>query len=73
MVNLGVRPTIEGGSPQRVLEFHIFDLERDLYGKEIEMRFLRYLRPEQKFENLSALREQIGRDVKAARAIFAAS
>ena len=73
VVNLGVRPTIEGGSPQRVLEFHIFDLERDLYGKEIEMRFLRYLRPEQKFENLSALREQIGRDVKAARAIFAAS
>ncbi len=73
VVNLGVRPTIEGGLPQRVLEFHIFDLDRDLYGKEIEMRFLRYLRPEQKFENLGALREQIGRDVAAARQIFATS
>jgi riboflavin kinase/FMN adenylyltransferase len=71
VVNLGVRPTIEGGSPQRVLEFHVFDLDRDLYGKEIEMRFLRYLRPEQKFENLGALREQIGRDVATAREVFA--
>ncbi|HEX4665551.1 MAG TPA: bifunctional riboflavin kinase/FAD synthetase [Chthoniobacterales bacterium] len=71
VVNLGVRPTIAGGSPQRVLEFHIFDLDRDLYGKEIEMRFLRYLRPEQKFENLGALREQIGRDVAKAREVFA--
>jgi riboflavin kinase/FMN adenylyltransferase len=71
VVNLGVRPTIEGASPQRVLEFHIFDLDRDLYGKEIEMRFLHYLRPEQKFENLGALREQIGRDVAKAREVFA--
>jgi riboflavin kinase / FMN adenylyltransferase len=73
VVNLGVRPTIEGGSPQRVLEFHVVDLDRDLYGKDIEMRFIRYLRPEQKFENLGALREQIGRDVAEARKILAAS
>ncbi|MEP6975763.1 MAG: riboflavin biosynthesis protein RibF, partial [Spartobacteria bacterium] len=70
VVNLGVRPTIAEGSAQRVLEFHLFDFERDLYGEEIELRFLQYLRPEQKFENLAALREQIGRDVIAARAIF---
>jgi riboflavin kinase/FMN adenylyltransferase len=50
-----------------VLEFHLFDLDRDLYGKEIELRFLRYLRPERKFENLAALREQIARDVAEAR------
>lgn len=70
VVNLGVRPTLSDGSPQRVLEFHVFDVDRDLYGEDIELRFLRYLRPERKFESLAALREQIGRDVSAARAIF---
>jgi riboflavin kinase / FMN adenylyltransferase len=71
VVNLGVRPTVADGRPQRVLEFHLFDLDRDLYGKEIELRFLSYLRPERKFENLAALREQIALDVAKAREIFA--
>jgi riboflavin kinase / FMN adenylyltransferase len=71
VVNLGVRPTIGDGSPQRVLEFHLFDVDRDLYGEEIEIRFLRYLRPERKFESLPALREQIARDVREAQQIFA--
>ena len=60
-------------SPQRVLEFHLFDFDRDLYGEDVELRFLHYLRPERKFENLAALREQIARDVSAARKIFAGS
>lgn len=72
VVNLGVRPTISGGSPQRVLEFHLFDFDRDLYGEDVELKFLRYLRPEKKFENLAGLREQIARDVAQAREIFAA-
>ena len=62
-----MRPTVANGAPERVLEFHLFDLDRDLYGEEIELRFLRYLRPERKFENLAALREQIARDVIEAR------
>ena len=70
VVNLGVRPTVADGAPQRVLEFHLFDVDRDLYGEDIELRFLRYLRPERKFENLAALREQIGQDVATAREIF---
>jgi riboflavin kinase/FMN adenylyltransferase len=70
VVNLGVRPTVASEAPERVLEFHLFDLDRDLYGEEIELRFLEYLRPEQKFESLAALREQIARDVKRAHAIF---
>ena len=70
VVNLGLRPTIESETPRRVLEFHLFDFDRDLYGEDIELRFLEYLRPERKFENLAALREQIGRDVKRAHAIF---
>ena len=70
VVNLGVRPTVVNSSPQRVLEFHLFDFDRDLYGKDMEVRFLRYLRPEQKFDNLGALRAQIARDVAKAREIF---
>ena len=71
VVNLGVRPTVDEDSLRRVLEFHLFDFDRDLYGEDVELRFLRYLRPEQKFENVAALREQIARDVEAARSIFA--
>lgn len=73
VVNLGMRPTIGDGSPQRVLEFHLFDVDRDLYGEDVELRFLHYLRPERKFESLAALREQIARDVTRARQIFAGS
>jgi riboflavin kinase/FMN adenylyltransferase len=71
VVNLGVRPTIEGAPPQRVLELHLFDFNRDIYGQDVEVRFLRYLRPEQKFENLAALRDQIARDVTQAQSVFA--
>ena len=70
VVNLGVRPTIASDAPRRVLEFHLFDFDHDLYGEEIELRFLEYLRPEQKFDNLAALREQIARDVGRAHEIF---
>ena len=66
VINLGVRPTVAGGSPTRVLELHLFDFDRDIYGSDIEVRFLRYLRPEQKFESLAALRAQIARDVEEA-------
>jgi riboflavin kinase/FMN adenylyltransferase len=73
VVNLGTRPTIAGGSPSRVLELHLFDFERDIYGREVEVRFVKYLRPEKKFENLEALRAQIARDVADARELFASS
>lgn len=71
VVNLGVRPTVAEGTASRVLEFHLFDIDRDLYGEEIELRFVHYLRPEKKFENLAALREQIAKDAQTARRIFA--
>jgi riboflavin kinase/FMN adenylyltransferase len=67
VANLGYRPTVSAGNPERLLELHLFDLNRDIYGEEIEVRFLRYLRPEQKFENVEALAAQIARDVAQAR------
>jgi riboflavin kinase/FMN adenylyltransferase len=67
VVNLGIRPTVSGGNPERLLELHLFDIDRDIYGHDIEVRFTRYLRAEQKFGSLDELKAQIARDVEAAK------
>ncbi len=67
VVNLGFRPTISSGKSDRTLEVHLLDFNRDIYGKDLELRFVRYLRPEAKFENVEALVRQIERDVQEAR------
>ena len=70
VASLGVRPTVvEGGAP--VLEVHIFDFARELYGEHLQVRFLSKLRDEEKYPDMDALRLQIARDVEAARAFFA--
>ncbi|MFN2542149.1 MAG: bifunctional riboflavin kinase/FAD synthetase [Chthoniobacterales bacterium] len=66
VVNLGCRPTVSSDK-NRVLEIHLFDFNRDIYGHELEVRFVRYLRPEKKFENVEALQRQIAADVQQAR------
>jgi len=67
VVNIGVRPTIETASGQRVLELHLFDFTADIYGQDVEVIFRRFLRPEQKFAGLDALKAQIALDVADAR------
>ena len=67
VVNLGYRPTVSSGKSERVLEIHLFEFDRDIYGQDVEVRFIRYLRPEQKFENMDALTRQIELDVQEAR------
>ena len=69
VINLGIRPTVSGGKSERVLEIHLFDFKRDIYGHDVEVRFLKFLRPEEKFENLDALVQQIRRDVQQAREV----
>jgi len=67
VVNLGYRPTVDTRKSERILEIHLFDFDHDIYGKDLEVRFIRYLRPETKFESVEALVRQIGLDVKQAR------
>ena len=67
VVNIGVRPTIATASGERVLELHLFDFIADIYGQDVEVVFRRFLRPEQKFAGLDALKTQIARDVADAR------
>jgi riboflavin kinase / FMN adenylyltransferase len=66
VANLGVRPTVDGVA--HALEVHLFDFEGDLYGKVLEVEFVRHLRGEQKFASLDALKDQIARD--AAQALY---
>jgi riboflavin kinase/FMN adenylyltransferase len=67
VINLGVRPTVSRGKSERVLEIHLFDFNRDIYGRDVEVRFLKFLRPEKKFADLDALVQQIRQDVEQAR------
>lgn len=64
VANLGTRPTVDGS--QLRLEAHLLDTSRDLYDKEIEVRFLHHLRPEKSFASLEELRDAITSDVAAA-------
>ncbi|MDD2883848.1 MAG: bifunctional riboflavin kinase/FAD synthetase [Dechloromonas sp.] len=68
VANLGIRPTVAG--TRALLEVHLFDFARDIYGAHISVRFVRKLRDEQRFPNLDALKAQIAADAAAARAFF---
>jgi riboflavin kinase/FMN adenylyltransferase len=67
VVNLGCRPTMSSGRSDRILEVYLLDFNRDVYGRDLELRFIRYLRAEKKFENVDALVRQIECDVQQAR------
>ncbi len=68
VMNLGTRPTLQAG---RSIEVHLFDLDRDLYGRTLRVEFVTRLRDERRFDGPDALRAQIGQDVDAARAALA--
>ncbi len=68
VANLGVRPTVGGTRP--LLEVHLFDFNRDIYGAHISVRFVHKLRNEQRFPNFDALKAQIAADAESARAFF---
>jgi riboflavin kinase/FMN adenylyltransferase len=70
VANIGRRPTVSEGTQSR-LEAHIFDFDGDIYGQEISVALLGFLRAEQKFAGLDALRAQIALDADAARALHA--
>ncbi len=65
--NIGLRPTVEAAAQERLLEVHLFDFSGDLYGADMEVHFHRFIRAEQKFASLDALKAQIAADVIAAK------
>ena len=68
VANLGVRPTVNGTYP--LLEVHVLDFSQQVYGRQVQVEFVRQLRDERRFDNLEALRAQIDLDVRAARTVF---
>ncbi len=70
VANIGIRPTFEKVPVARVLEVHLFNFAKKIYGAPIEVEFAQKLREEKKFESAEALREQIKRDVVAARELL---
>jgi len=70
-VNIGLRPTLRSSAPHRVVEAHLLDFNADLYGKEMELTFVRKLREEQRFATIEELRGQIASDIVRTRDLFA--
>jgi len=68
VANLGTRPTINGN--QLLLEVHLFNFEKTIYGHYVEVEFIEQLRQEQHFSSLEALQQQIQRDIESAKAVF---
>ena len=71
MTYLGTRPTVDGGDRQ--VETNILDFEGDLYGTWLTVDLVDHVRPDQTFDGLESLIEQLGRDEKAIRKILGTS
>ncbi len=65
VANLGLRPTVGTDKPR--LESHFFNFDGDLYGANLRVSLLHFIRPEQKFDGLDALKAQIAKDSDKAR------
>jgi riboflavin kinase/FMN adenylyltransferase len=68
ITNIGTNPTVGGRS--RMIETHIFDFDGDIYGREIEVFFVKRLRGVKAFSSLEELKAQIAADCKTAREYF---
>jgi riboflavin kinase/FMN adenylyltransferase len=72
ILNIGFRPTfgIKRGEKEPTVEVYIFDFNRSIYGKDIEVIFLQKIRDEHRFENKESLRSRIEKDIGIARKYF---
>jgi riboflavin kinase/FMN adenylyltransferase len=70
IANVGTRPTFDGGS-KVLLETHLFDFNKEIYGHAVEVHFKQKIRAEKSFNSLAELQAQIEIDVAAAKNFFA--
>jgi riboflavin kinase/FMN adenylyltransferase len=69
-VNIGINPTFTPDKEIPNVEAHILDFDRELYGQEVKLEFVEYLRQELKYNNVEALLEQIHADITNTRQIL---
>jgi len=72
VANIGTRPTVTG-DPRYLLEVHLFDFARDIYGEHVQVEFLHRLRDERRFASFEELRRQIELDARVARELLGVS
>ncbi|OUL31784.1 riboflavin biosynthesis protein RibF [Nostoc sp. RF31YmG] len=68
VMNIGNRPTVDGTDTS--VEVHLFDWSGNLYGKKLAVQIVQFLRPEQKFSSLEALKTQIQLDCTVAKEVL---
>lgn len=71
VLNIGNRPTFYFPPAEQTVEVHILDFQEDIYGKNIQVEFIDFLRAEKKFESATELTEQIYRDIQQTREVLA--
>ena len=69
ITNIGRKPTV-GDKESVGVETYIYDFEEEIYGRSIEVQLLSYKRPEQRFESMEALKEQLAADRRDGLAFF---
>ncbi len=70
VANVGTRPTVDGGS-KVILETYLFDFDKEIYGRYVEVHFHKKIRDELRFDSLEELKAQILKDVAETKKIFA--
>jgi len=70
VTNIGVRPTFENTPPAPRVETHVLDFQQDLYGTDLRLEFVQFLRNEQRFPSIQTLIEQIQADIQHAREVL---
>jgi riboflavin kinase/FMN adenylyltransferase len=68
MMNIGTNPTVDG--QHQSIEIHYFDCDKDLYHKSVQVDILEWIREEQKFDSLEALKDQLKKDRESALGII---
>ena len=70
IANIGFRPTIKKENKKQSIEVHIFDFDKDIYGKGLEIFFIKRLRDEKHFRDVCQLKSQIEKDIKRVKKLL---
>ena len=62
IANYGVKPTFDKNKP--LLEVHLFNFDKNIYGKKLKVEFIKLIREEKKFQSIEKLKDQIIKDIK---------
>ncbi len=68
VTSVGVAPSVHGDRRELLVESYLYDFDRDLYGREVEVIFLSFVRDERRFDSLEELKAQMARDIEGVRA-----